>query len=148
LPVVKPTARDVVLLLALQVCISALGAGILALLPFNAGPGSWVGGLGIMVGAQSFVVFKARKHPDAFDGGAYSHRLALYAALGQLALGGLAAVGIAVAAPQVLDSLGVGTVVFILVVAGLAGLLTYGLTRWGFRMGLSALARGRKGARS
>jgi hypothetical protein len=96
-----------------------------------------------MIGAQSFVLIKMRKHPDAFEGG-YTHRLALYASLGQLALGALAASALVLINPPIVDWIGISVALFVLIVAAISVVRAYGLTRVGFRMGLSAAARTRK----
>lgn len=141
----KPSAREVAILLALQVGLSAVMAAVLALLPFDTGSGSWVAGVGIMVGAQAFVQLAAKRHPDGFGPG-YAHRLALAAAVGQLVIGGLFAAVVVGADASSVAKLGIGPAAFVLVVVGVAGPLAYGLTRWGFRTGVRAVARVREAA--
>jgi hypothetical protein len=142
---VKPSARDVAILLALQVGLSVVMAAVLALLPFDTGSGSWVAGVGIMVGAQAFVQVSAKRHPDGFGPG-YAHRLALAAAIGQLVIGGLFAAAVVVADPSIVTKVGMSPAAFVLLIVVVAGPLTYGLTRWGFRTGVRAAARAREAA--
>ena len=141
----KPSARDVAILLALQVGLSAIMAAVLALLPFDTGSRSWVAGVGVMVGTQAFAQLSVKRHPDGFGPG-YAHRLALAAALGQLVIGGLFAAALVGADPSIVAKLGMRPATFVLVIVVVAGPLTYGLTRWGFRSGLRATARVREAA--
>ena len=52
----KPTLRDVVVLAALQVGMAGLMTAVISLLPSAGGTNSWVGAVGAMIGAQSFVM--------------------------------------------------------------------------------------------
>jgi hypothetical protein len=133
------------MLLALQVGLSAVMAAVLALLPFDTGSGSWVAGVGIIVGTQAFVQLSVKRHPNGF-GPDYAHRLALAAAVGQLAIGGLFAAAVVGADASIVAKLGMSPAAFVLVILVVAGPLTYGLTRWGFRMGVRAAARMREAA--
>ncbi|HLK88566.1 MAG TPA: hypothetical protein VKZ18_01655 [Polyangia bacterium] len=141
----KPSARDIAILLALQMGISAVMAVLLALLPFDAGSGSWVAGVGIIVGSQSFVQLSVKRYPDGFGPG-YAHRLGLAAAVGQLVIGGLAAAAVVVGDASVVAKLGISPAAFVLIIVAVAGPLAYGLTRWGFRIGERAAARMRAAA--
>src|SRR5262245_13149960 len=85
----KPTLRDVLLLLGLQFGIAALAAGILAVLPISSGSHSWVAGLAALIAAQSFAMIKDRKHPGTVGAPGYAHRLAVGVTIAQLVLAGL-----------------------------------------------------------
>ncbi len=135
-----PRLRDVLWLVGLQIGIGAIATVLLAVLPIHGGSGGWTAGLGVIIGAQSFVVLKEKKEPGTLVA-PYPHWLAVWAAVAQLFVGALVAIAVAVAQPEVLEGLGLGAGVFVLLVAGIAGPLTYGLTRWGLRIGLRAVRR-------
>ena len=139
----KPTPRDLLLLLGLQVGIGLLMGVVVALLPFGSGSGAWVAAVGAMIGAQSFVLFKERKQPGSFVPG-FAHRLALGATAGQLVLAGVYAAFFVT--PETVHDLGINVGVFLALVVGISAPLAYGLTRWGLRMGLSNVERMKKAA--
>ena len=140
----KPFLRDALLLLGLQLGISTLMAGVLALLPIDAGSGSWVGAVGGMVGAQTFVLMREKRSPGGLDP-ATLQRLALAATLGQVAFAALVLVAMRSFGPAPSDEGGL----LALPASWLAGALAVGAvfaylaTRIGFRMGLK-YSRGRQ----
>ena len=134
----KPFLRDALLLLGLQLGISALMAGVLAVLPIDSGSGTWVGPVGGMVGAQTFVMMREKRNPGGLDAKTL-HRLALVATLAQVAVAVLlylAAMRSFASTPP--DEGGL----LALPASWLAGLLAFGAvlayaaTRIGFFMGL------------
>jgi hypothetical protein len=140
----KPFLRDALLLLGLQLGISALMAGVLALLPIDSGSGSWVGSVGGMVGAQTFVMMREKRSPGGLDATTL-RRLALAATLGQIAAAALVLAAILSLARTPSDEGGL----LALPASWLAGALAVGAvfaylaTRIGFRMGLK-YSRGRQ----
>ncbi len=143
----RPTPRDVLLLVGLQIGIGAIAGALVAALPIHGGSGGWTAGLGVLVGSQAFVIHKEKKEPGSIVG-PYAHWLALWAALAQLVVGALFAIAATVAWPEAIEGLGLGASVFVLIVAAIAGPLTYGLTRWGVRMGLKAAQRAKPRTRA
>ena len=59
----KPTWRDVLLLVALQFGACVAIALLLALLRINDGSNSWVGLVGGIMGAQVFTILRERRRP-------------------------------------------------------------------------------------
>jgi hypothetical protein len=143
----KPTLRDVLLLVGLQIGIGAIAGALVAALPIHGGSGGWTAGLGVLVGSQAFVIHKEKKEPGRIVG-PYAHWLALWAAVAQLVVGALFAIAATVAWPEAIEGLGLGAGMFVLIVAAIAGPLTYGFTRWGVRMGLKAAQRAKPRTRA
>lgn len=137
----KPTLRDVAVLAGLQVGMSALMTAVISLLPSTGGSNSWVGAVGAMIGAQSFVMLDGRKRPGRVSATGFAHRLSMWAVAAQLVLAALAAGVLAAVSPvtlaQAAEMLGGWRVA----VLGVAVALTYAMTRVGLRMGLKNLAR-------
>jgi hypothetical protein len=135
----KPSRRDVVLLLSLQIGGAVVLAALVTLLPMGTGSNGWVGLVGVALGAQSFILFASKRHPDGLDK-TYLHWLAVWAALAQGVLGALfggAAVLVFVATGTPLPEYWGW-----LVLAGALGIpLAYLVTRLGLRMGLRLAAR-------
>lgn len=124
---------EVALLLGLQVGVGLLGAGILAVLPFDTGSGSWMGGVAVLVGSQTYVMIKEKRRPGGTA--PIVHGLALWAALGQLVLGALFFAGAALLVPEAAAELRAAPH-WLGVLAVLVPLLVYAMTRFGLRMGL------------
>jgi hypothetical protein len=134
----KPLLRDALLLVGLELGISALMAGILAVLPFGSGSGSWVGVVGGMVGAQTFVMLREKRQPGGLDPKTF-HRLALAATLGQVIAGALVFALLRLVAPPPSDEEGGFLALPASWLAGTAvvgALVAYVATRLGLRMGL------------
>jgi hypothetical protein len=140
----KPLLRDALLLLGLQLGISALMGGVLALLPIDTGSGSWVGAVGGMVGAQTFVMMREKRNPGGLDA-ATLNRLALASMVGQVAVAVLFFVALRSFAPTPPDEGGF----LALPASWLVGAMVVGAafaylaTRIGLRMGLKH-SRGRQ----
>ena len=132
-------------LIGMQLGLGALAAAVIALLPFDAGPTSWIGGLGVMLGAQSFAMMREHRAPGDVAGKARA--LAIGAACGHLALGALVVLVIAVTdgAPREVDRATLGWLIPLVVVVGTA--LVFALTLWGLRTGVRTVARSRDRAR-
>jgi hypothetical protein len=123
------------LLLAIQFGVAAAGAAVLHLFPFDTGSSSWVSGVGVVVGAQTFAMQKERKQPGVMSR-PYVKRLAAYAALGQLLAGALF---IALFTPDLIAALAGGLTTRVLIAIGVGGLglaLAYGLSLFGLKQGL------------
>ena len=143
---VAPSLGDLMLLLAIQFGVAAAGAAVLHLLPYNTGSGSWVSGVGVMVGAQTFAMQKERKRPGSLSR-PYVKRLAAYAAFGQLLAGALF---IAIFAPDLIAALAGDLTTRVLIAVGIGGMglaLAYGLSLFGLKQGLKAAQRGSSPAR-
>lgn len=148
----KPTLRDVAVLAGLQVGISALMTAVISLLPSTGGGGggggsnSWVGAVGAMIGAQSFVMLDGRKRPGRVSAPGFAHRLSLWAVAAQLVLAALAAGILAAVSPAALAQAATSLGGWWAVVLGVAVVLTYAMTRVGVRMGVKNLARAQAAA--
>jgi hypothetical protein len=143
---VKPTLRDVVVLAALQVGMAGLMTAVISLLPSTGGTNSWVGAVGAMIGAQSYVMLDWKRRPGRVTAPGFAHRLSMWAIVAQLVLAALALGVLAAVSPETLakhaSALGGWWVVVVLVAAG----LTYLMTRVGLRMGIKNLARAQAAA--
>lgn len=129
-----PSVVDALVLLALQIAVAAAGALVLHFLPLDTGSGSWVSGVGVMVGAQTFGMQKERKQPGVLSS-SYIRRLAAYAALGQLVVGALFFV---VFTPDLLMALSADPTTRVLIGIGIAAFalaLVYGLSLFGLKQG-------------
>jgi hypothetical protein len=138
----KPTLRDVLLVIAFQIGAGMLFAGIQAVLPIDKNPG--LSCVAAMCGSMAFVQLKEKRDPGRFVG-SYAHQLALRATLLQVAAG----LPIAIVLALTLDpdfAAPFRAVPFLLVVSAIALPVGYLTTRLGFRMGLSAATRGRAAA--
>jgi uncharacterized membrane protein YbhN (UPF0104 family) len=131
----KPLLRDALLLLGLQLGISALMAGVLALLRTDAGSGSWVGAVGGMVGAQTFVMMREKRNPGGLDAKTLQ-RLALAATLGQIVAAILILVAIRTLTPPAEDGLLSLPASWLVGTLAVGAAFAYVATRIGFRMGL------------
>lgn len=142
----KPLRRDVLLLLSLQIGYSAGLAALVALFPIGTGSNGWVGPVGSINGALSFIVIASKRHPDGFDK-TYLHQLAMWATLAQVLLGVLFG--------------GLALFVFVAtgtalpphwgwyVLAGVLGIpLAYLFTRFGFRTGIRLVDRPKASAKA
>jgi hypothetical protein len=138
---VKPTLRDVAVLAGLQVGMSALMTGVISLLPSTGGSNSWVGAVGAMIGAQSFVMLDGKKRPGRVSAPGFAHRLSMWAVAAQLVLAALAVAIVAAASPATLTGAVAALGRWWAVALGVAAALTYAMTRVGLRMGLKNLAR-------
>jgi hypothetical protein len=125
----KPTWRDVMLLVALQAAASLACTLLLAVLGIADGSQNWVSIIGAMMGAQVFGILREKKRPGFVV--AHKHQLALSSTLFQVAI----ALGAVVASKPPAGEAKVSTSTLI-VLMSVAGLLSYGLTRWGLRMGI------------
>ena len=137
----KPTLRDVAVLAGLQVGMSALMTAVISLLPSTGGSNSWVGAVGAMIGAQSFVMLDGRKRPGRVSAPGFAHRLSMWAVVAQLVLAALAAGVLAAVSPATLTQAATAVGGWWALVLALAVALTYAMTRVGLRMGLKNLAR-------
>ena len=137
----KPTLRDVAVLAGLQVGTSALMTAVISLLPSTGGSNSWVGAVGAMIGAQSFVMLDGRKRPGRVAAPGFAHRLSMWAVAAQLVLAALAAGVLAAVSPVTLSQVAATLAGWWVVVLVVAVALTYAMTRVGLRMGLKNLAR-------
>ena len=137
----KPTLRDVAVLAGLQVGCSALMTAVISLLPSTGGSNSWVGAVGAMIGAQSFVMLDGRKRPGRVAAPGFAHRLSMWAVAAQLVLAALAAGVLAAVSPVTLSQVVATLAGWWVVVLVVAVALTYAMTRVGLRMGLKNLAR-------
>ena len=137
----KPTLRDVAVLAGLQVGCSALMTAVISLLPSTGGTNSWVGAVGAMIGAQSFVMLDGRKRPGRVSAPGFAHRLSMWAVAAQLVLAALAAAILAAVSPATLAEAAAALGSWWLVALAVAAALTYAMTRVGLRMGLRNLAR-------
>jgi hypothetical protein len=124
----KPTWRDVLLLVALQFGASMAVSVLLALLRINDGSNSWVGIVGAMIGAQVFGIMREKKRPGFVP--ASAHELAAGSSVFEAALG--AAFFLAARKAGLVHISGSGFIVLM----ALTVLLNYGLTRWGLRLGI------------
>ncbi len=142
----KPTLRDVAVLAGMQVGISALMTAVISLLPSTGGTNSWVGAVGSMVGAQSFVMLDARKQPGRVAAPGFANRLSIGAVVAQLVLAALAAGILAAVSPEAFAKVvaTLGGWWAIVVVVGVA--LTYLMTRVGLRVGIKNVARAQAAA--
>jgi hypothetical protein len=138
---VKPTLRDVAVLAGLQVGMSALMTAVISLLPSTGGTNSWVGAVGAMIGAQSFVMFDGKKRPGRVSTPGFAHRLSMWAVVAQLVLAALAVAALAAVSPVTLSQGAATLGGWWAVVVAVAVALTYAMTRLGLRMGLKNLAR-------
>jgi hypothetical protein len=143
---VKPTLRDVAVLAGLQVGISALMSAVISLLPSTGGTNSWVGAVGAMVGAQSFVMLDGKKRPSRVSAPGFAHRLSMWAVAVQLVLAALAAGILAAVSPETFAKAAATLGGWWAVVVVVAVVLTYAMTRVGLRMGLKNLARAQAAA--
>jgi hypothetical protein len=143
---VKPTLRDVAVLAGLQVGISALMTAVISLLPSTGGTNSWVGAVGSMIGAQSFVMLDARKQPGRVSAPGFAHRISIGAVVAQLVLAALAAGILAAVSPETFANVAstLGGWWSIVIIVGVA--LTYLMTRVGLRMGIKNVARAQAAA--
>jgi hypothetical protein len=98
-------------------------------------------GVGVMSGALAFTQFKEKRDPGRFVG-SFSHWLALWSAVAQLAIG-LPFLVIVVVTSTNFAPFGVSAGAFVLIVTAIACPLAYGLTRLGIRMGVRLTARAR-----
>ncbi len=137
----KPTLRDVAVLAGLQVGMSALMTAVISLLPSTGGSNSWVGAVGAMIGAQSFVMLDGRKRPGRVSAPGFAHRLSMWAVVAQLVLAALAAGVLAAVSPATLTQAAATVGGWWALVLAVAVALTYAMTRVGLRMGLKNLAR-------
>jgi hypothetical protein len=137
----KPTLRDVLLLLGLQLGTAAAALVILALLPIPTGSNSWIGGVAVLIGGQSFPFIKERKSPGSVATPGFAHRLALAASLGQLMLAAAFAGVVALVAPDDAARIAAQMGWWLAVVVAVSVPLCYGLTRWGLALGLRNLTR-------
>ena len=142
----KPTLRDVAVLAGLQVGISALMSAVISLLPSTGGTNSWVGAVGAMVGAQSFVMLDGKKRPSRVSAPGFAHRLSMWAVAVQLVLAALAAGILAAVSPETFAKAAATLGGWWAVVVVVAVALTYAMTRVGLRMGLKNLARAQAAA--
>ena len=137
----KPTLRDVAVLAGLQVGMSALMTAVISLLPATGGTNSWVGAVGAMIGAQSFVMLDGKKRPGRVAAAGFAHRLSMWAVAAQLVLAALAAAILAAVSPATVAEAAASLGGWWAVVVAVAVALTYAMTRVGLRMGLRNLAR-------
>lgn len=128
---VRPTRRDVLILVAFQLGGGVIAALLAAVLPGDASVGMTA--VGLMVGAHAFAHFKQSREPGCFVG-SFAHWLAVWAALAQIAIGVPIMAVVVMAQPEV--PFGVSTGTFLLVVTAITGPLVYGVTRMGIRMAL------------
>jgi hypothetical protein len=140
---VKPTPREVLSLLGLQLGIGAVAATVLALLPLPTSPMGWVGALAAWTGAQTFATLKQKKQPGRFVG-RFSHWLAIWAAIGQLVAAGLLVGALAVASPESIAGLRPWAGWLVLLAVAVGGPLVYGLTRGGISAGLRSVKNAQK----
>ena len=124
----KPTWRDVLLLVALQFGASMAVSVLLALLRINDGSNSWVGIVGAMIGAQVFAIMREKKRPGFVP--ASAHELAAGSSVFEAALG---AVFLLLARKTGLVQISGSGLIMLMT---LTVLLNYGLTRWGLRLGI------------
>jgi hypothetical protein len=129
----RPTWRDVLLLVALQFAASMAITVLLALLRINDGSNTWVGIVGAMIGAQVFAIMREKKRPGFVP--ATLHELAFAGSVFEAALG--AAFFLAARKAGIVHLSNGG---FVLLMA-LTVLLNYGLTRWGLRLGIRYVAK-------
>ena len=125
----KPTWRDVLLLVALQFAASLAVTLLLVALKINDGSNSWVGIVGAMMGAQVFAILREKKRPGLVP--ACAHPLALSSALFEVSLGTTVLLLLREAAGQ--PRLDLASIVFVM---ALTTLINYGLTRTGLRLGI------------
>ena len=144
----KPTLRDVAVLAGLQVGMSALMTAVISLLPATGGTNSWVGAVGAMIGAQSFVMLDGKKRPGRVEAAGFAHRLSMWAVAAQLVLAALAAGIVAAMSPATVAEAAASLGGWWAVVVVVAVALTYAMTRVGLRMGLRNLARVQAAARA
>lgn len=139
---VRPTLRDVLLLLALQVGLGLAIAAIVDLLPVTTRAQNWTTVIGLMVGTQVFATIKERRRPGTVGSPGFGHHLALRATVGQLLLAALFGAFAKIVWPDEVDAtvaqLGWG---LIGIIACIAVLLCYGVTRAGLSTVLRSLAR-------
>ena len=137
----KPTLRDVAALVGLQVGMSALMTAVISLLPSTGGTNSWVGAVGAMIGAQSFVMLDGRTRPGRVSAPGFAHQLSGWAVVAQLVLAVLAVGILAAVSPATLAAAVASLRGWWAAVLAVAAALTYAMTRVGLRMGLKNLAR-------
>jgi len=128
---VRPTRRDVLLLVSFQLGGGVIAAVASALLPGDSGVGMTA--VGLMVGAHAFAHFKQSREPGCFVG-SFAHWLAVWAAVAQIAIGVPILAVVVTTQPEVPFGMSAGT--FLLVVTAITGPLVYGVTRMGFRLAL------------
>jgi len=129
----KPTWRDVLLLVALQFGACVAIALLLALLRINDGSNSWVGLVGGIMGAQVFTILRERRRPGLVA--AAAHELALQSTGVEVGIAGLL---LYLLRAQMKVQMSGSALVL---VVGFTMLVNYALTRWGLRMGVRYLAR-------
>jgi hypothetical protein len=129
----KPTWRDVLLLVALQFGACVAIALLLALLRINDGSNSWVGLVGGIMGAQVFTILRERRRPGLVA--AAAHELALQSTGVEVGIAGLL---LYLMRAQMKVQMSGSALVL---VVGFTMLVNYALTRWGLRMGVRYLAR-------
>jgi hypothetical protein len=138
---VKPTLRDVAVLTALQLGCAAVMSAVMSLFLTTGGSNGWIGGLGLMIGAQSFVMLEWRKRPGRVSAPGFTHRLSLWAVVAQLAVTavfvGVLAIWSSETVVEFASGLGWGWAIVVAVAAP----LIYLMTRAGLSMGLKNLAR-------
>jgi hypothetical protein len=130
----KVSSLDLLALFGLQVGTGILCAVIVELLPFDAGSGSWIGGVAAMIGAMTFATLKARKAPEGLAR-SYRRSLALRVTIVQTVLGMMF---LAVALPSSPELMAAGKWIVLWVPIG--AVLVFGLTLWGLGMGAQQAA--------
>lgn len=135
----QPRLLDTLTLVGLQLAVSLAIAAVLLVLPFDVpGNGSWVGAVGTLSGAHILGLRKETKEPGSVQ--KLAHRLALGATVIQIGLAGVVAcVTLLVlgsdfrGADALLTPAGalIGLLTFLI-----GGLLVYGFTRFGLRLGI------------
>jgi len=121
-------------------------SAVISLLPSTGGTNSWVGAVGAMVGAQSFVMLDGKKRPSRVSAPGFAHRLSMWAVAVQLVLAALAAGILAAVSPETFAKAAATLGGWWAVVVVVAVALTYAMTRVGLRMGLKNLARAQAAA--
>jgi hypothetical protein len=129
----KPTWRDVLLLVVLQFAACIAIALLLALLKINDGSNSWVGLVGGIMGAQIFTILRERKRPGLVA--AAAHELAMQSTGVEVAMAGLLLLLMRGSLKVPLSGSA------LVVVMAFTMLVNYALTRWGLRMGVRYLER-------
>lgn len=144
----RPTFLDMAVLVAMQLGIGAVAAGIVSLLPLK-GSQSWVGAVGALSGSLLFTLWKEKRAPGYVA--PKVHRLAIAAAVLQIQIGAAFGLLLMVSDPELRSmlerELSPGTIV--LLIAGVlvvGGILIYACTRFGLRLGLKSLEAKQKSA--
>lgn len=137
----KPTLRDVAVLTGLQLGCAAVMSLVMSLFLTTGGSNGWVSGLGLMIGAQSYVMLEWKKRPGRVSAPGFAHRLSMWAVVAQLAVTPVAVGVLAIFSAETVSAfasaLGWGWAIVVAVAAP----LIYAMTRFGLGVGLKNLAR-------